>query len=74
MIAQLGIAVLGVTAVWLTQMKNPRYQRFAPIFGLAGQPFWFWFAWHAEGWGVVVLCVLYTVSWGKGFYQQWVAR
>ena len=38
---QIGIAFSGVLAVWLTQDKRERWRRWACIFGLLGQPFWF---------------------------------
>jgi hypothetical protein len=40
MIAQLGIAIFGVLAVWLAQDENIARRRWAPVFGLIGQPFW----------------------------------
>ena len=56
MIEQLAIAMTGVTAIWLSQSKSQKARRFACLFGLAGQPFWFWAAISAQQWGIVVLC------------------
>ena len=70
---QWGIALCGVVAIALTQDPSPSRRRFACLFGLAGQPFWFYAAWQSEQWGIFAICFLYTLSWGKGFYQNWIA-
>lgn len=71
MIAQLGIALLGVTAIWLSQSADQQRRKFACLFGLAGQPFWFWSAISAEQWGIFVLCCFYTVAWARGVKTNW---
>ena len=73
MIEQFAIAATGVTAIWLTQSKNADTRRWACLFGLAGQPFWFWAAISAEQWGIVVLCCFYTVAWARGVHTNWLA-
>jgi hypothetical protein len=73
MIDQVGIAFTGVTAIFLTQSKQERLRRYACLFGIAGQPFWFWSAITAEQWGVTVLCCLYTLAWAKGVWQHWIS-
>ncbi len=70
-IEQAGIALLGVTAIWLSQDGNPSRRRYACLFGLAGQPFWFYAAWSAQQWGVFLLCILYTWAWYKGVRNHW---
>lgn len=74
MIAQIGIALFGVIAIWLSQDKNEDRRKYACLFGLAGQPFWFWGAFSAEQWGIFSLCILYTAAWFKGFKQHWLPR
>ena len=74
MIEQLAIALTGVTAIVLVQSKSEQLRRFACLFGLAGQPAWFYSAYQAEQWGVFGLCVLYTMAWGHGFLVHWVRR
>lgn len=69
---QIVIALTGVTAIWLSQSKNADWRRFACLFGLAGQPFWFWAAISAEQWGIFALCCLYTISWARGVLNNWV--
>ena len=60
---QVGILVTGVIAVWLTQDKRESWRRWAPIFGLLAQPFWFYAAWKAEQWGIFAITTLYTYAW-----------
>lgn len=74
MIEQLAIALTGVTAIVLVQSRSEQIRRFACLFGLAGQPAWFYSAWQAEQWGIFGLCVLYTAAWGHGFLVYWVRR
>lgn len=74
MIEQLAIAVFGVTAVFLSQDGRARWRRWAPVFGLCSQPFWFYATWKAEQWGVFALSFLYTASWVRGFWIQWVRK
>lgn len=71
MIEQLAIAATGVTAIWLTQSKSEKARRYACLFGLAGQPFWFYAAWQAEQWGIFAVCCLYTLSWARGVRNNW---
>lgn len=74
MIAQIGIALFGVVAIWLSQATSESQRKYACLFGLCSQPFWFWSAYSAEQWGIFVLCVLYTVSWLRGLKQYWFYR
>ena len=71
MIEQIAIAFTGVTAVWLSQDHRESWRRYASIFGLIGQPFWFYAAWQAGQWGIFILCILYTWSWYRGFRNNW---
>ena len=71
MIAQIGIALTGVTAIWLSQQSNEEWKRYACLFGLAGQPFWFYSSYAAEQWGIFVLCFFYAYSWYVGFKNNW---
>ena len=71
MIDQIGISLTGVTAIFLTQVKQESLRRYACLFGMAGQPFWFWSAISAKQWGIVFVTGLYTVAWAKGLYTYW---
>jgi hypothetical protein len=70
-IAQVGIACTGVTAIYLTQSASKDLQRYACVFGLAGQPFWIWSAVSAEQWGILALTSLYALAWAKGCWMHW---
>lgn len=74
MIAQLAIALFGVTAVFLSQSESPVFRRYACLFGLAGQPFWFYTTYSTEQWGMFTLCFLYTWAWAKGAVIHWFPR
>ena len=68
---QLVIALTGAVAVWLSQDKRAARRKWACIFGLAGQPFWFYATWTAEQYGIFVSCLLYTYSWASGVKNNW---
>jgi hypothetical protein len=68
---QIGIALSGVIAVWLSQDKRESWRRWACIFGMLGQPFWFYATWKAGQWGIFALCTLYTYAWARGVWTHW---
>lgn len=69
---QIGIALTGVVAVFLTQSKSEQLRRYACLFGMAGQPFWFYAAWKAGQMGVLFVSFLYAFAWAKGVYTHWI--
>ena len=71
-VANIAIAVLGVTAFALSQMNASWARKTAPILGLSAQPFWFITQWSTANYGVLVVCALYTVIWTLSFINQWV--
>lgn len=71
-IDQIGIAVFGVAAVFLSQETRRDLQRWACVFGLIGQVFWFYCSFKAEQWGIFTLCFFYTFSWLRGFWNFWI--
>jgi len=68
---QFGITFFGLMAIWLSQDRSSKCQKYAPIFGLISQPFWFYSSWIAGQWGIFALSVLYTVCWLKGIKNYW---
>ena len=68
---QVAIALTGTIAIWLTQQQREGWKRFACIFGMIGQPFWFYSAYTAEQWGILIITFFYTYSWGLGIYNNW---
>jgi ribosomal protein L37AE/L43A len=71
---QFFLALFGLSAIFCTQHPNTKLRRYAPLFGLAGQPFWLWTTWHSQQWGIFVLCITYTVLWGMGLYTHWIKK
>jgi len=71
---QIAIAFTGVVAIWLSQQSNEGWKKFACLFGIVGQPFWFYSAYQAEQWGIFVLCFFYLYSWGLGVYNNWIKK
>ena len=71
MFEQIGIAFTGVIAIWLTQQRNESLKKYACLFGLASQPFWFYATYQAEQWGIFGLSFVYTINWLIGFNNFW---
>ncbi len=71
---QIVIAFTGVIAIWLTQQKNEKWKKFACLFGIIGQPFWFYSAYTNEQWGIFILCIFYTYSWLLGIKNNWFTK
>ncbi len=69
---QIAIACTGVIAIWLSQDKRENWRKWACIFGIFGQPFWFYSAITAEQWGLTILCCFYTWAWLKGVFNNWI--
>lgn len=73
-IGQLGIGLPGLTAIYFTQQPRAHLRRYACLFGLASQPFWFLTTIPNGQWGVVALNVVYTWLWGRSVYRLWVRK
>ena len=72
---QFFIAITGVVAIWLTQQEvNSAWKKYASIFGLLGQPFWFYSAYTNEQWGIFALSLFYTYSWYVGFRNNFLKQ
>lgn len=73
-LAQAGIAIFGLSAIFLAQSAHIDYRRWASVLGLLGQPLWFTTSYISESWGIFILCFFYTFAWGKGFYIHWISK
>ncbi len=72
---QFFIMVTGVVAIQLSQDQSlEKWKQYACIFGVLGQPFWFYSSYMAEQWGVFILCFFYTYAWYKGIQQYWLPK
>jgi len=69
---QIAIALTGVVAIFLSQDESANRRKYACLFGLASQPFWFYSAYTAGQRGVLVLSAFYTMGWARGVYNNWV--
>ncbi len=63
---QAWIAVTGLAAIAMLQFGGARARRWAPFFGLAGQPAWLWHAIDIHAPGVLVVSAAYTIVWLAG--------
>jgi hypothetical protein len=70
---QTAIALLGPSAIWLSQSRNQQSQRWACILGLISQPFWFFATWQSGQWGVFVVVVACAMAWLQGLWIHWIA-
>lgn len=68
---QLALAVFGLTALFMATGHSPRARRWAPVVGLAGQPWWCLFAWQSNAWGLLALSIAYSVVYLRGAWVQW---
>jgi hypothetical protein len=70
--SQIMIAFFGVTAVFLSQDHDVDRRKYACLFGLMAQPFWFYETYSHGQWGIFALSFFYTASWLRGFHVHWV--
>jgi len=56
---QIWLPLVGLPGMWLMAKKK----KIAPLFGLLGQPAWFYCAVYTEQWGTFALNAAYAVSW-----------
>lgn len=63
---QIGIAVLGATAVYLIGDERCSRRKAGYICGLCSQPLWFATTISHEQYGITVLCVWYTLAYIRG--------
>lgn len=72
MITQLGIAILGTLAMFLTQQSNVMLKKYACLFGLASQPFFLYSTFTSALWGLFFVSIVATGVWMLGLYNYWV--
>jgi hypothetical protein len=67
-IIQFCVAVIGLASIYAALHTSVAVRKFAPILGLVGQPFWFYVTITAEQWGMVALCLAYTVVYVRALF------
>lgn len=68
---QLGIAVFGLSALFMAMGNVPKLRKWAPIVGLVGQVFWTMYALSVGAWGIGLLVIAYTAVYLYGARVQW---
>ena len=71
MIEQLIIALTTIPSIWLTQQSNENWKKYACLFGLVAQPFWFYTTYINEQWGMFAVTIACTYSWYLGLKNNW---
>ena len=72
-ISQIGIALFGASAIWFVG-RTEKWKRWGYILGMCSQPFWIYTCFHNRQWGILILTIFYTYSWGQGIYNYWLKR
>ena len=72
MISQILLFGLSITAVFLSQRKDENLRKYACVFGLLSEPFWFVYTWGA--WGMFAITMVYTFIWAQSFYQNFLKK
>jgi hypothetical protein len=67
---QIIIALTGCASAWMIHSTDKKIRLWACVFALVGQPAWFYAAWHAQQWGILVMDVVYTAGWIRGFLNN----
>ena len=65
--AQVWLPLTGLPAMYLTSKKS----RWAPVFGLCGQPAWIYCAVYTRQWGMLTLNLVYGCMWVLTAYRWW---
>lgn len=66
-IAQIWLPITGLPTIYLTSKKS----KLAPLFGLLGQPAWFYCSAYTQQWGTFALNVAYAAMWVLTAYRWW---
>ena len=70
-LAQIFIAILGGTSVWLVSRKE-EWKKYGYVLGLLSQPFWIYVRIANAQWGILFISCLYTYSWATGVYNYFI--
>ncbi|MCG3884151.1 hypothetical protein I3271_05575 [Photobacterium leiognathi] len=70
-LVQVAIAITSAIAIYLTNSKHDKFRKYAPIFGLLGEPFWIYTSYTNHQWGVMALALFYSYSWFIGLRNSW---
>jgi hypothetical protein len=68
---QIGIGILSGSAILLSQSMKDNVRRYAPILGLASQPFWVYTSFVNNQPVLFLLSFYYVYAWGTGVKNYW---
>lgn len=68
---QIGIMIFSGCAAWLSMDGRESVRKWAPVVGLASQPFWFVSSWQAGQFGAIAMTVWFTIVWCRGIKTYW---
>lgn len=60
-----------IESIWLSQSPAIGSRKWAPIIGLAAQPFWLWASIKADQYGIAALSLVYAAGWIRGIRTYW---
>lgn len=66
LLLQAVLAICGLSALWMATGPSPVLRKWSCLVGLIGQPAWMAYAWSTQGWGLMVLSVIYTLVYIRG--------
>lgn len=67
---QLSLALLTSIAICMTQVRHEKANKWAPVVGMASQPFWFWEAYVANQHGILFTTAVISGVWAYGIYDK----
>jgi hypothetical protein len=70
-VVQAGLAVFGIASLFMAMGHDERARRWAPLVGLAGQPFWLIFASRTNAWGLMFTIAAFSAVYAHGAWRQW---
>lgn len=70
-VMQMGVTVPSLIAIWLVNGRSPKW---ACIFGLVSEVFWFREFYTHGQWGLFIVTFVYTFAWMRGFKTHWIDK
>jgi hypothetical protein len=71
---QAALAIFGLSSLFMAMGDNDTARRWAPLVGLAGQPFWLIFATRTNAWGLLLTIAGFTAVYAYGCWRRWGPR
>jgi hypothetical protein len=70
-VIQILIIISSCGAIWLLS-HTEHWSRWGFIVGLAGQPLWFYDTFRKKQWGIFMVTLWFTFSYGQGIWNFWI--